>query len=153
MISINVSGFLHSLGGLRMKEVEVQNGKRAITRAPRQLQEAVRSGYWCEGCQKNEQDFSLRYIMAVKVSDASGEAYLSVFNEQAEKGIGCSADDLNELKSQDGESHYLIKLKEATWVPHLFLVSVTPHEYNNEKRQKITIRVLLLLIMQLNPSF
>lgn len=38
--------------------------------------------------------------MTVKVSDASGEAYFSVFNEQAEKIIGCSADELNELKSQ-----------------------------------------------------
>lgn len=38
--------------------------------------------------------------MVVKVSDASGEAYLSVFNEQAEKIIGCSADQLNDIKSQ-----------------------------------------------------
>ncbi|KAL6541214.1 Replication protein A 70 kDa DNA-binding subunit B [Orobanche hederae] len=115
---------------------------RACKTCNKKVTEAVGSGYWCEGCQKNERDFSLRYIMAVKVSDASGEAYLSVFNEQAQKIIGCSADDLNELKSQDGESHYLMKLKEATWAPHLFLVSVTPHEYNNEKRQRITIRAV-----------
>lgn len=38
--------------------------------------------------------------MVVKVSDASGEAFLSVFNEQAEKIIGCTADELNELRSQ-----------------------------------------------------
>lgn len=38
--------------------------------------------------------------MVVKVSDASGEAWLSTFNEQAEKIIGCSADELDNLKSQ-----------------------------------------------------
>lgn len=41
-----------------------------------------------------------RYIVAMRVSDASGEAWLSVFNEQAEKIIGCSADELDRLKSQ-----------------------------------------------------
>lgn len=41
-----------------------------------------------------------RYIMALKVSDASGEAWLSVFNEQAEKILGCSADELDKLKSE-----------------------------------------------------
>ena len=37
--------------------------------------------------------------MVVKVSDAS-EAWLSVFNDQAERMIGCSADEINKLKSQ-----------------------------------------------------
>lgn len=41
-----------------------------------------------------------RYIMVVKVTDASGEAWVSVFNDQAEKIIGCSADELDVLKSQ-----------------------------------------------------
>lgn len=38
--------------------------------------------------------------MVVKVSDASGEAYVSVFNEEAERIVGCSADELDNLKSQ-----------------------------------------------------
>ncbi|EYU45429.1 hypothetical protein ABFS82_09G050100 [Erythranthe guttata] len=108
----------------------------------KKVTEAVGSGYWCEKCEKNEQDCSLRYIMAVKVSDGSGEAYLSVFNEQAEKLLGCSADELNELKSQEGESAYQMKLKKAIWVPHLFRIGVTQNEYNNEKRQRITVKAV-----------
>lgn len=38
--------------------------------------------------------------MVIKVADATGEAWLSVFNEQAEKIIGCSADELNQIKSE-----------------------------------------------------
>ncbi|KAG8379305.1 hypothetical protein BUALT_Bualt07G0074600 [Buddleja alternifolia] len=115
---------------------------RACKTCNKKVTEAFGSGYWCEGCQKNEQDCSLRYIMVVKVSDASGEAFLSVFNDQAEKIIGCTADELNELKSQDGGNDFQMKLKEATWVPHLFRVSVATNEYNNEKRQRITIRAV-----------
>ncbi|CAN6169570.1 unnamed protein product [Urochloa humidicola] len=35
---------------------------------------------------------------------------------------------------------YTQKLKEATWVPHVFRVSVMQHEYMNEGRQRITVR-------------
>ena len=38
------------------------------------------------------------------------------------------------------ENSYQLKLKEATWTPHLFRISVSQNEYNNEKRQRITVR-------------
>lgn len=41
---------------------------------------------------------------------------------------------------QEGDEKYQLKLKEATWVPHLFRVSVSQTEYMNEKRQRITVR-------------
>ncbi|KAA8542553.1 hypothetical protein F0562_023705 [Nyssa sinensis] len=116
---------------------------RACKTCNKKVTEAIGSGYWCEGCQKNDEECNLRYIMVVKVSDASGEAWLSVFNEQAEKIIGCSADELDKLKSQEGEENlFQLKLKEATWVPHLFRVSVTLQEYMSEKRQRITARAV-----------
>ncbi|MCL7022964.1 hypothetical protein MKW94_028869 [Papaver nudicaule] len=101
----------------------------------------ITSDYRCDGCNmnKNEDEFSLRYIVAFKVSDASGEAWLSTFNEQAEKILGCSADELNQIKQQD-QKEFELKLKQAMWVPHLFRVGVTQNEYNNEKRQRITVR-------------
>lgn len=44
---------------------------------------------------------------------------------------------------QEGEDNlYLQKLKQATWVPHLFRISVSQNEYNNEKRQRITVRAV-----------
>lgn len=46
--------------------------------------------------------------MVVKVSDASDEAWLSVFNEAAEKILGCSADELNKLKTEVKSLHFKI---------------------------------------------
>ncbi|KAF3438061.1 hypothetical protein FNV43_RR20817 [Rhamnella rubrinervis] len=116
---------------------------RACKTCNKKVTEAIGSGYWCEGCQKNVEECSLRYILVVRVSDASGEAYLSAFNQEAESVIGCSADELDKLKSQVGEENsYQAKLKQATWVPHLFRISVSQNEYNNEKRQRITVRAV-----------
>ncbi|KAL9243304.1 hypothetical protein vseg_017206 [Gypsophila vaccaria] len=117
---------------------------RACKTCNKKVTEAIGSGYWCEGCQKNDDECSLRYIMVAKVSDPSGEAWISTFNDQAEKIIGCSADELDKLKSEEGEENqYQMKLKEATWVPYHFRVSVAQNEYNNEKRQRITLRSVI----------
>ncbi|KAJ1421814.1 hypothetical protein SESBI_13452 [Sesbania bispinosa] len=117
---------------------------RACKTCNKKVTESVGAGYWCEGCQKNDDQCNLRYIMVVRVSDASGESHVSVFNEEAEKIVGCSADELDNLRSQDGEDNpYQLKLKQATWVPHLLRVSVTQNEYNNEKRQRITARAVV----------
>ncbi|KAG9153227.1 hypothetical protein Leryth_021249 [Lithospermum erythrorhizon] len=115
---------------------------RACKTCNKKVTEAVGSGYFCEACEKTEEECNLRYIVSLKVTDASGEAWLSVFNDQAEKIIGCSADDLDKLKSQEGESAFQMKLKEATWAPYFFRVSVMPHEYNGDKRQRITARAV-----------
>ncbi|KAK1273384.1 hypothetical protein QJS04_geneDACA008000 [Acorus gramineus] len=113
---------------------------RACKTCNKKVTEALGSGYWCEGCQKNDAECSLRYIMVVKASDPTGEAWLSTFNEQAEKIIGYTADELDRIKREEGEEKFQLKLKEATWVPHLFRVSVAQSEYMNEKRQRITVR-------------
>ncbi|KAF8408394.1 hypothetical protein HHK36_007544 [Tetracentron sinense] len=47
---------------------------RACKTCNKKVTEAIGSGYWCEGCQKNDDECNLRYIMVVKVSDASGVA-------------------------------------------------------------------------------
>lgn len=79
--------------------------------------------------------------MVVKVSDSTGETWLSSFNDEAEKIIGCSADELNKLRSEGGEvNEFQTKLKEATWSSHVFRVSVTQNEYNGEKRQRVTVK-------------
>ncbi|XP_071721963.1 replication protein A 70 kDa DNA-binding subunit B-like [Rutidosis leptorrhynchoides] len=114
---------------------------RACKTCNKKVTEAMGSGYWCEGCQKNDEECSLRYIMSVKVSDDSGETWVSTFNDEAEKIMGLSAEELDNLRSQEGEDNpYQLTLKQVTWVPHLFRVSVSQNEYNYEKRQRVTIR-------------
>lgn len=114
---------------------------RACKTCNKKVIEAIDSGYWCEGCQKSDKECNLRYITVLKVSDSSGEAWVSAFNEEAEKIIGCPAEELDKLRyGEDGE--YELKLKQATWKHHLFRVSIAQNEYNGEKRQRITLRTV-----------
>ncbi|CAL5198466.1 unnamed protein product [Lathyrus oleraceus] len=117
---------------------------RACKTCNKKVTESIDAGYWCESCQKNDQECNLRYIMIARVTDKSGETYISAFNEEAERLIGCSADELGNLRSQEGEENpYQTKLKRAAWKSHLLRVSVSQNEYNNEKRQRITVRAVV----------
>lgn len=114
---------------------------RACKTCNRKVTEEIGSGYWCEGCQKHETECSLRYIMVVKASDSSGEAWLSVFSDQAEQILQHTADELAAIRSEEADQKaFQIELKKAMWVPHIFRVSVAQTEYMNEMRQRITVR-------------
>ncbi|CAN0896061.1 SNAP25 homologous protein SNAP33 [Linum grandiflorum] len=80
------------------------------------------------------------YILDCKVSDKSAETWISAFTEEAEKILGCTADELYQLKSEFDKNAYSAKLAAATWNQHLFRVSVTQKDYNNKKMQRITSR-------------
>ncbi|CAN1233586.1 Replication protein A 70 kDa DNA-binding subunit B [Linum perenne] len=58
------------------------------------------SGYWCEGCQRNDFEYILRYILVVKVRDMSGEGFISSFTEEAEQILGCTVDELEKMQSE-----------------------------------------------------
>ncbi|CAH8380654.1 unnamed protein product [Eruca vesicaria subsp. sativa] len=61
-----------------------------------------------------------------KVTEAMDTVWFSAFNAEAEKMIGCTADELNMLKSKEGEvNEFQTKMKEARWSSHLFCVSVS----------------------------
>lgn len=44
--------------------------------------------------------YDCRYIMLAKMSDSSGEAWISAFNEQAESLLGQRAEDLAKIRNQ-----------------------------------------------------
>ncbi|KAI7742140.1 hypothetical protein M8C21_032185 [Ambrosia artemisiifolia] len=113
---------------------------RACKKCNKKVTEEPGSGYWCQACEKTESDCRLRYILSAKFSDVSGGAWFSLFSEEAEKIIGCPAEELDKMKSQDDSSDFQLQLKKATWVPHVFRLMVAPREYNNEKRQRITVK-------------
>ncbi|CAN0892806.1 Replication protein A 70 kDa DNA-binding subunit B [Linum grandiflorum] len=116
---------------------------RACKTCNKKVIDAIDGGYWCEGCQMNDSQSILSYILDCKVSDKSGETWISAFTEEAEKILGCTADELHQLRSEVDKSAYLAKLAAATWNQHLFRVSVTQKEYNNKKMQRITAKEVM----------
>ncbi|KAL2642129.1 hypothetical protein R1flu_009716 [Riccia fluitans] len=113
----------------------------ACTSCNRKVNQESDSSYWCEGCSKHYDSCNRRYIMLAKVSDHSGEAWISAFNEQAETILGHTAESLNDIRSQDSEEkEFQAILKGAAWESRMLRISVQQNEYMSEKRQRITVR-------------
>ncbi|XP_076907473.1 replication protein A 70 kDa DNA-binding subunit B-like [Bidens hawaiensis] len=115
---------------------------RACKTCNKKLIDNVDSGYSCEMCKTTQTDSNLRYVVSAKFSDVNGEAWMSLFADEAETIIGCSAAELDNMRLKDNGSAYQTQLKKATWVPHVFRLMVAPHEYNNDKRQRITVKIV-----------
>ncbi|KAK4779331.1 hypothetical protein SAY86_006859 [Trapa natans] len=143
---------------------------RACKTCNKKVTDVLGSGFWCEWCQKSDKSCPLRYSMVMNVTDASGEAWVSTFNEEAKSIIGCSADELHQLKLQVNEftmkpylqansfnsiwyqpcvapfwqdhDQYVMKLKQATWVQYLLRVSVAIQEYNGERKQRMIVKAV-----------
>ncbi|XP_076911309.1 replication protein A 70 kDa DNA-binding subunit B-like isoform X4 [Bidens hawaiensis] len=105
----------------------------------------VGSAYSFLICRKTQTDPNFRYVVSAKFSDASGEAWMSLFADEAETIIGCSAADLDIMKSKPDGSAYQTQLKKAKWVPHVFRVMVALRAYNNDRRQRITVKIVSLV--------
>jgi hypothetical protein len=60
--------------------------------------------YYCEAHSQSFPECKHRYVASVHVTDFSGGAWVSMFNDQAEALIGQSADSLAELKGADEDA-------------------------------------------------
>ncbi|KAJ9562777.1 hypothetical protein OSB04_007937, partial [Centaurea solstitialis] len=111
----------------------------ACNTCKKKVLESGAKGYWCDRCKRHQESFTLRYILSAKFSDATGEAWFSVFDADAETLLGCSANELSKMKSEEEGIKFHLQLRKAKWVPFHFRVSVARTEYNNVRRQKINV--------------
>eukprot|EP00884_Botryococcus_braunii_P019282 jgi/Botrbrau1/6037/Bobra.0042s0022.1 len=80
-----------------------------------------------------------RYIMQACFADFTGEALLSVFNDQAQDLIGMSADELAALRASDDEQYQQV-LKSNQWTDWLLRVQSRSQEYQGGVRQRLSVQ-------------
>ena len=98
------------------------------------------NNYLCVATQKHFSSFIRRYIMRCRVTDASGEAWVNVFNDQAEAIIGMKADEIAPLKEGSDPGPYTAQLKQAEFREYVLRVMTRTEEYEGEARRRLTIQ-------------
>lgn len=63
------------------------------------------NGWRCEKCDREFAECKRRYILSTQCGDASGAGWFTLFNEEAEKLLGISADDLYKMKLSSEEAY------------------------------------------------
>merc|ERR1712224_125080 len=57
--------------------------------------------YRCEKCQRSYQTFSWRLMVSMSIADATGQTWVTAFQDAAEKMLCVKADDLGNMKEND----------------------------------------------------
>ena len=79
-----------------------------------------------------------RYIVRMKMSDASGGGWINVFHEQAVEMLGIGAGELHELKTNNPAA-YERKIKAAQFSSWNVMVKAKTEEYQGESRRRLTV--------------
>ena len=97
------------------------------------------NGKWyCEATQKTYDTCRRRYILRMKVSDASGAGWVNVFHDQACEMLGCDAETLHALRESD-PSAYERKVKAAQFNAWSLKIRSKTEEYQGESRRRLTV--------------
>ncbi|SJX62214.1 probable replication factor-A protein 1 [Sporisorium reilianum f. sp. reilianum] len=92
----------------------------------------------CEKCDRSYPQPEYRYILSTNVADATGQIWLSGFNEDATKLIGMSAGELHQLR-EDSESEFNAVLHRAANRMYTFNCRAKMDTFNDTARVRYTI--------------
>eukprot|EP00158_Paraphelidium_tribonemae_P003830 Partr_v1_DN26403_c0_g1_i1_m23575 putative Replication Protein len=97
------------------------------------------SEWRCEKCQRTYGYCDYRYIMGFNVSDCTGSAWISTFNDVAQEILGHSASELNQFKETGNDDAYQAVFNEASFKTYSFTLRIKSEMYNDEVRVKSTV--------------
>ncbi|CAN6340288.1 unnamed protein product [Urochloa humidicola] len=97
-------------------------------------------GTWlCERCDQTLPNCEYRYLLQCQIQDHTGFTYATAFQEPGVEIIGCSAEELYNIKEEDAEQFAEI-IQGVRWQQFLFKLRVHEETFNDEQRVKCNIQ-------------
>jgi replication factor A1 len=97
------------------------------------------NGKWyCESTQKTYDTCRRRYILRVKIQDASGSGWVNMFHEQAVEMLGIEAEALHAARESD-PAKYERYVKRAQFNDWSLKIKSKTEEYQGESRRRLTV--------------
>ncbi|XP_051153534.1 replication protein A 70 kDa DNA-binding subunit-like [Leptopilina boulardi] len=94
--------------------------------------------YHCEKCQTEYPNFKYRLLANVNLVDSTSNQWATAFNEESEKLLDSSAQELGEIKEHD-PNEFQKKINECTYKSFLVKVKVRQESYMDETRLKAVV--------------
>jgi len=96
-------------------------------------------GYRCEKCDKTIDNCIRRYILSLTLADDTGNAWFSIFNDEAVKLLGHTADELHNLKMEGLNDMYEEIFAKANFQTFVIKARVKQENVNGDMRMKNTV--------------
>ncbi|XP_043581968.1 replication protein A 70 kDa DNA-binding subunit [Bombus pyrosoma] len=95
------------------------------------------SMYRCEKCNKEFPNFKYRLLGSLSLADWTDNMWVTAFNDETEKILGITAQELGELKENDNDA-YLEKLGDVTFKSFIFKIRTKMETFGDENRLRST---------------
>ena len=89
--------------------------------------------YYCAKCDRARPSFKWRLMLSVAIADATGSAWVTIFQENAEKLLGHSAEELARLQEEE-PAQYAAAINRIRFDSYYFRLGSRMEEYNGERR-------------------
>ncbi|XP_060826818.1 replication protein A 70 kDa DNA-binding subunit isoform X2 [Bombus pascuorum] len=93
--------------------------------------------YRCEKCNKEFPNFKYRLLGSLSLADWTDNMWVTAFNDETEKILGITAQELGELKENDNDA-YLEKLGDVTFKSFIFKIRTKMETFGDENRLRST---------------
>lgn len=94
--------------------------------------------YRCEKCNRDYPNFKYRLLASINLADWTDNQWVTAFNEEGEKILGLTAQELGELKDSNNDV-FLEKFGETAFQTFLFKLRVKMENFSDENRLKSTV--------------
>ncbi|CAO2841984.1 unnamed protein product [Amaranthus hypochondriacus] len=93
----------------------------------------------CDRCNQEFEECDYRYLLQAQIQDHSGVVWVTAFQETGEEILGCPANELYKLKSEEQDDRFAEIIRSKIFVPFLFKLKIKEETYGEEQRVKTTV--------------
>ncbi|KAI8800927.1 hypothetical protein BJ742DRAFT_49410 [Cladochytrium replicatum] len=101
-------------------------------------EDTMGGGWRCEKCQKDFPVPNYRYIISASIADHTGQMWVQVFNDQAEVILGCSANDLMQIR-ESNKARADVIMSELLFQEFTFRVRAKMETYQDESKIRYSV--------------
>ncbi|KAI7739465.1 hypothetical protein M8C21_023230 [Ambrosia artemisiifolia] len=97
------------------------------------------SKWQCDRCNQEFEECDYRYLLQCQVQDHTGLTWVTAFQEAGEEILGCSAKELNMMKSEGDDDRFGKVIKSSLFGEVLLKLKIKEETYGEEQKVKITV--------------
>ncbi|CAN0442236.1 unnamed protein product, partial [Ectocarpus sp. 12 AP-2014] len=107
----------------------------------KKVTETMEGAWQCEKCNQTHPECQRRYMLNMQISDKTGKAWVTAFNDQAVELLdNRTADELFQMKEEGNDAELEEVFSEACFKTYMLTLRVKTDMYNDETRSRKTLQ-------------
>ncbi|KAL6624800.1 hypothetical protein ACP70R_032121 [Stipagrostis hirtigluma subsp. patula] len=98
--------------------------------------------WYCDICHQSSQNCEYRYLLLCQIQDHTGTTYATVFQDAAEKIVGCTAQELFTIHAEQDDARFTEIIQGILWHQYLFKLKIEEETFNGITERRVTCNIM-----------